>query len=80
MDPLDYLSVRFHFHGTFEWIGGDWVYKGGRSGYSTVLLSKLSIVELKNHMEDHVSISQKAMDKTVFCWKIPVGPDKTALV
>ncbi|CAM0908873.1 unnamed protein product [Alopecurus aequalis] len=75
MDPLSYLSVRFHYRGTFVWGGKEWLWKGGRHGMSTVPLhSKLSVKQLKAHLADHVAISEQAMEKTVLCYKMPAGP------
>jgi hypothetical protein len=80
MDPLDYLTVRFHYRGTFDFIGKEWIYNGGKQGLSTILLSKLSISELKKHLSDHVSCSEEVMERAELCWKIPVGPMQTGFV
>jgi hypothetical protein len=80
MDPLNYLSMRFHYRGTFEFIGKDWIYKGEKQGLSIVLLSKLSISELKKHLSHHVSCSEEVMEMTELCWKIHVGPMQAGLV
>jgi hypothetical protein len=47
---------------------------------STVPYSKLSLTELKKHLADHVALSDKAMEKTDLCWKMPAGPSKFDLV
>jgi hypothetical protein len=41
MNPLNYLFVRFHYRGTVEFIGKDWIYKGEKQGLSIVLLQVL---------------------------------------
>jgi hypothetical protein len=80
MDPLNYLSVRFHYRGTIEFIGKDWIYKGEKQGLSIVLLSKLSISEPKKHLSHHVNCSEEVMQRTELCCKIPVGPMQARLV
>jgi hypothetical protein len=53
---------------------------GGKHGLSIVMYSKLSIAELKKHLADHIAISDEAMQKTEFCWKVSSGPMKSALI
>uniref|UniRef100_A0ACD5W8H8 Uncharacterized protein n=1 Tax=Avena sativa TaxID=4498 RepID=A0ACD5W8H8_AVESA len=69
MNAPEYLSVRFHFRGQFEYIGKEWLYKGGRTGMSTVHMLKLPLPELKRHLADHVSFSTDFLEKTALCWK-----------
>lgn len=71
MDPLDYLSIRFHFGGEFHHDGTEWQYLGGTHGMSMVHLSKLSLEELKNNLADHVRCSDKALNNSTLHWKFP---------
>ena len=80
MDPVGFLSVRFHYRGTFEWREKEWIWSGGKHGMSTVLHSNMSLAVLKKHLADHVAISEQAMDKTELLLKMPDGPTKTALI
>ena len=80
MDPLDYLSVRFHFRGEFENNGKEWIYVGGRHGMSTIEFPKLSLPELKRHLADHVACSDDQLRRTSLAWKIPAGEYTGALI
>ena len=60
MNSGDYLSIRFHFRGTSEHDGKEWIYKGGRQGMSTVQHSKLSIAELKKHLSIMLAVRRKS--------------------
>src|SRR4051812_27401506 len=39
----------------------------------------MSVEEPKKHLGDHVCISDKEMEKTDLCWRIPVGPGETGV-
>ncbi|CAL4921264.1 unnamed protein product [Urochloa decumbens] len=54
MDSLDYISVRFHFGGSFISSDGRMQYVGGCSGMSYIDVDKFSLPELKGHLADHV--------------------------
>lgn len=80
MDPLDYLTVRFHYRGDFEHDGNDWTYVGGKSGLSTIEFPKLSVSELKKNLADYVVCSDKALENTTLHWKYPGGDMANALL
>jgi hypothetical protein len=53
MDNSDTLAVRFHFGGSFQSIDGLILYVGGDIGMSYIELDKISLPEIKGHLEDH---------------------------
>ena len=56
MDNSDTLAVRFHFGGSFQSIDGLILYVGGDIGMSYIELDKISLPEIKGHLEDHFKI------------------------
>jgi hypothetical protein len=66
MNGVESLSVRYHFRGVLEHDGKDWHYIGGRSGWSTVSICRLSPEEMKRHLADHISISDEDLKNTTF--------------
>lgn len=54
MDNSDTLAVRFHFGGCFHSIDGIILYVGGDIGTSYIELDKISLPEIKGHLEDHL--------------------------
>ncbi|KAM3367759.1 hypothetical protein ACQJBY_016363 [Aegilops geniculata] len=80
MDPLDYLSVRFHYRGEFEHDGNDWVYVGGKTGLSTIEFPELSVSGLKKNLADFVTCSDLALQNTKLHWKYPDGDLANALL
>ncbi|XP_066361502.1 uncharacterized protein [Miscanthus floridulus] len=56
MDNSDTLAVRFHFGGSFQSIDGLILYVGGDIGMSYIELNKISLPEIKGHLEDHFKI------------------------
>jgi hypothetical protein len=53
-----------------EYVGNEWKHIGGRSSCSTVPISNLSLSELKRHLSDHVSISDKDLQATRLSWRL----------
>jgi hypothetical protein len=56
MDPLECLTVRFHYGGEFLIVGGHLQYFGGNTGISVIDLDKFSLPEMEGHLADHISI------------------------
>jgi len=51
MDNSDTLAVRFHFGGSFQSIDGLILYVGGDIGMSYIELDKISLPEIKGHLD-----------------------------
>ncbi|EAY97504.1 hypothetical protein OsI_19430 [Oryza sativa Indica Group] len=56
MDPLEYLSVRFHFGGEFINNGRETFYVGGSEGMSYIERDKISLPELIGYLKDHCEV------------------------
>ncbi|KAE8791426.1 hypothetical protein D1007_34177 [Hordeum vulgare] len=80
MDPLDYLSVIFHYRGDFEDDGSDWVYFGGKTGMSAIEFPKVSVFDLKKNLADFVSCTDLALENTKLHWKYLDGDIANALL
>jgi hypothetical protein len=70
MNGVESLSVRYHFRGVLEHDGKEWHYIGGRSGWSTVSIGRLSLEEMKRHLADHISISDEDLQNTTLAWRL----------
>ena len=57
MDNLDLIGVRFHFNGEFLNFGMTFDYVGGDEGMSFVERDKVSLLEIKGHLRDHVTVT-----------------------
>ena len=57
MDHEDYLSVRFHFKGHFVNDGKKMHYVGGQIGMSEIERDKMSMPEVRGHLQDHTRLS-----------------------
>lgn len=69
MDPLEVLTVRFHFGGKFDYDGHSLNYVHGRVGLSHIDRDKLSLPELRGFLCDHVSLTIE--DVVDFHWLSP---------
>ncbi|KAL5208435.1 hypothetical protein ABZP36_032870 [Zizania latifolia] len=59
MDLLDILPVRFHFGCEFQYDGLSLYYARGQVAVSDLERDKLSILELRGHLIDHVALSDE---------------------
>lgn len=57
MDNLDVLPVRFHYNREFINTGRDVHYVGGDIAMSYIERLKVSLPEIKGHLEDHVHVN-----------------------
>jgi hypothetical protein len=61
MDLLDFIPVRFHFGGEFEFDGHSLNYVSGFVAMSHIERDKLRLLELKGYLLDHVGLSEQAI-------------------
>jgi hypothetical protein len=61
MDLLDFILLRFHFGGKFEFDGHSLNYVSGSVAMSHTERDKLRLPELKGYLLDHVGLSEQAI-------------------
>ena len=56
MDPCDNLNVWFFFGGEFIRVGPEIQYVRGDEAMSEIVRAKLSLIELKAHLSEHMNV------------------------
>lgn len=69
MDPLEFLSVRFHLGGKLDYDGHSLRYVGGTVAMSNVDRDKVSLPEIKGHLADYVPLTEE--DNVDLHWLFP---------
>ena len=67
MDFFDKLAVRFHYNGEFYNDGKRVVYCGGLEGMPYMDKDKMSLLEIRGHLEDYC----KGLDMVKMHWLFP---------